>query len=87
MPLPTPFTMFGRGSPRNAITGETEATGLVELFDAESDDSLLAALERSLEGEPPDELSEDFRHRYDPTRIAGEFAGRLSTIAGNGTQV
>lgn len=80
---------FGRScvAPRNAITEETEATGLVELFDAGSDESLLAALERSLEGEPPDELPDDFRHRYDPTRIAGEFAGHLFTIAGNGTQV
>ena len=80
---------FGRTcvAPENPITTDAAASGLVELFDAGSDDMLLEALRRALTSERPDELPEVFQRRYDPSVIAGEFAGHLATIAGNRTQV
>jgi glycosyltransferase involved in cell wall biosynthesis len=75
---------FGRTcvAPRNPITEDAAASGLVELFDASSNDSLLEALRRALTTERPDGLPEEFIHRYDPFRIAGEFARHLTTVTG-----
>ncbi len=69
-------------APRNPITEDAAASGFVELFDAESDSSLVGALRRALELDPPSELPEDFARRYDPYRIAGEFAGHLVNVFG-----
>lgn len=72
-------------APENPITETMATAGLVELFDAESDPALLAALGRSLTAGHPDELPEEFVRRYDPHVVAGEFAGHLATIARNRT--
>jgi beta-1,4-mannosyltransferase len=68
-------------APRNPITTGAASTGFVQLFDASSDDDLVAALHRALTEEHPDEIPRGFMERYDPFAIAGQFAGELSTIA------
>ena len=80
---------FGRAcvAPRNPITESAAESGLVELFSASSEAALLVALVDALRADHRDELPEEFNRRYDPARIAGEFAGHLSTISGDGTRL
>ena len=73
---------FGKAcvAPRNPITADTVASNMVQLFEAASDDSLAAALQKALTEPTPDELPQEFRHRYDPSTIAGQFAEHLAAI-------
>jgi glycosyltransferase involved in cell wall biosynthesis len=65
-------------APENAVTREAASSGLVHLFEASSDDDLArAVLEAVGRRHRRGELPADFRARYDPTSIAGEFARQL----------
>jgi glycosyltransferase involved in cell wall biosynthesis len=66
-------------APANPVTADLEPSGLLHLFDRESDDELERAVTAAIArrgdrgGLPP-----EFAGRYDPARTAGEFAGELA---------
>jgi hypothetical protein len=67
-------------APENPVTRDTLGSGLVHLFDRESDEDLGRAVveaiaRRGERGLVPGE----FRERYDHHAIAGQFATELST--------
>jgi glycosyltransferase involved in cell wall biosynthesis len=72
-------------APRNPVTEDMAASGLVRLFDARSDDALRDAVRTAVaERRPvPVPLPEEFAARHDPHHVAGLFAENLRRVVGN----
>jgi hypothetical protein len=71
-------------APENPVTRDTVGSGLVHLFERESDEDLVRAVVEAVErrgdrgGLPP-----EFVARYDPAVISGQFAHQLTTHTGD----
>lgn len=68
-------------APRNPVTEDAAASGLVELFDATSEDALLEATVRAIErSQRPHAIDEEFVDRYEPSAIAGKLAAEVRRL-------
>jgi beta-1,4-mannosyltransferase len=68
-------------APRNPVTEHAATSGLVELFDASSDDSLLAATITAVERSArPHAAAPEFVERYEPHAIAGRLADEVARL-------
>lgn len=68
-------------APRNPVTEAAAASGLVELFDAPSDDSLLEATVTAIDrAARPHGAANDFVARYEPHAIAGKLADEVARL-------
>lgn len=69
-------------APRNAVTEDAEGSGLLHLFDAESDDDLLEVMVEAVEKgvRPPVAMPDDYRLRHSPESTAAAFAQHLRTL-------
>lgn len=72
-------------APRNPVTEDMAASGLVRLFDARSDDALRDAVRTAVteRRHVPVPLPEEFAARHDPHHVAGLFAESLRRVVGN----
>lgn len=70
-------------APRNPVTTDAEASGLVTLFDAASDEDLADAMVRTINSlgasSPP--VTPEFAARHAPHHIAGEYAKHARRVA------
>ena len=72
-------------APRNPVTEDAAASGLVELFDAPSDDSLLEATVNAINrATRPHRAANDFVDRYEPHAIAGKLADEVTRLTRGG---
>ena len=70
-------------APKNAVTDDVAASGLVELFDAPSNESLATATVRAINrARRPHSIDRGFADRYEPTAIAGRFTSHVADLAG-----
>ncbi len=68
-------------APRNAVTEDAAASGLVELFDATSDEALLEATVTAIErSRQPHLIDQAFVDRYEPSAIAGRLAAEVQRL-------
>lgn len=68
-------------APRNAVTVDVADSGIVELFDASSDESLLEATITAIErSQRPHPIDAAFVDRYEPFAIAGKLAEHVGRI-------
>jgi glycosyltransferase involved in cell wall biosynthesis len=68
-------------APSNAVTADAAESGLVELFEASSDEALLdATVEAIRRSGTPHVIDADFMSRYEPTAIAGRLAAHVAEI-------
>lgn len=70
-------------APENAVTVDAAASGLVELFDATDDESLIAATATAVaRSQSHHTVDAGFADRYAPGTIAGRFAAHVDEIVG-----
>jgi glycosyltransferase involved in cell wall biosynthesis len=70
-------------APENPVTRDAAGSGLVHLFDRESDEGLLGALVEAIDRRHQrDPLPPEFEQRFDSTAIAGQFADELAARIG-----
>jgi len=66
------------------VTRDAVGSGLVHLFDRESDDGLLDAVIEAIDrSDQRGVASDDYRDRYDPRAIAGQFAEEVRSRLGD----
>ena len=70
-------------APRNPVTEDAATSGLVELFEATSDDALLAATVTAIErSRRPHRIDASFVDMYEPSAIAGKLAAEVRALTG-----